>query len=67
MLNQSLSKASASQPPLLRLLHHLTPQRRLVTVASICSVLNRLFDLAPPVLVGVAIDVVGWRRFKAAC
>ena len=57
-MNQSLSKASASQPPLRRLLHHLTPQRRLVLVASICSVLNRLFDLAPPVLVGVAIDVV---------
>ena len=57
-MNQSLSKASASQPPLRRLLSHLTPQRRLVLVASICSVLNRLFDLAPPVLVGVAIDVV---------
>ena len=57
-MNQSLSKASAKQPPLRRLLHHLTPQRRLVLVASICSVLNRVFDLAPPVLVGVAIDVV---------
>ena len=57
-MNQSLSKASGTQPPLKRLLHHLTPQRRLVLVASICSVLNRLFDLAPPVLVGVAIDVV---------
>jgi len=57
-MNQSLSKASANKPPLRRLLRHLTPQRRLVLVASICSVLNRLFDLAPPVLVGVAIDVV---------
>ena len=27
-------------------------------MASICSVLNKIWDLAPPVLIGMAIDVV---------
>jgi len=47
-----------STPPLRRLLRTLRPQRRLVWLASICSVLNKLFDLAPPVLIGLAVDVV---------
>ena len=47
-----------SPPPLRRLLRTLRPQRRLVWLASICSVLNKLFDLAPPVLIGLAVDVV---------
>jgi len=28
-----------------------------VWLASLCSVLNKLFDLAPPVLIGLAVDV----------
>jgi len=47
-----------STPPLRRLLRTLRPQRRLVWLASLCSVLNKLFDLAPPVLIGLAVDVV---------
>jgi ATP-binding cassette subfamily B protein len=34
------------------------PHRRLIWLASACSVLNKLFDLAPPVLIGLAVDVV---------
>ncbi|MGA0022370.1 MAG: ABC transporter ATP-binding protein [Vulcanococcus sp.] len=49
----------ASHPsPLQRLLGSLRPHRRLVWLAASCSVLNKLFDLAPPVLIGLAVDVV---------
>jgi ATP-binding cassette subfamily B protein len=40
------------------LLRTLQPHRRLVWLAASCSVLNKLFDLAPPVLIGLAVDVV---------
>ena len=42
----------------MRLLRHLAPQRRLVVAAVTCSLLNKLFDLAPPILIGLAVDVV---------
>jgi ATP-binding cassette subfamily B protein len=45
-----------------RLLRSLQPHRRLVLLASLCSVLNKLFDLAPPVLIGLAVDVVVQER-----
>jgi ATP-binding cassette subfamily B protein len=50
--------APPSRPALARLLRTLRPHRRLVWWAAICSVLNKLFDLAPPVLIGLAVDVV---------
>ena len=49
---------SPSQPALRRLLTTLRPHRQLVALAASCSVLNKLFDLAPPVLIGLAVDVV---------
>ena len=58
MSERTLRKASANRSPLLRLLRHLAPQRRLVVAAVICSLLNKLFDLAPPILIGLAVDVV---------
>ena len=45
-------------PVLQRLTAALHPHRRLVWLAATCSVLNKLFDLAPPVLIGLAVDVV---------
>ncbi|MCP9801227.1 ABC transporter ATP-binding protein [Synechococcus sp. RedBA-s] len=48
----------SARSPINRLLQALRPHRRLVWLASICSVLNKLFDLAPPVLIGLAVDVV---------
>ena len=52
-------KTRFEQPsPLRRLLVHLSPQRRLVLAAAACSLLNKLFDLAPPALIGLAVDVV---------
>ncbi len=50
---------SPKQPyPLKRLAAYTRQYQRRVTLAIICSVLNKLFDLAPPVLIGVAVDVV---------
>jgi ATP-binding cassette subfamily B protein len=48
----------AQASALRRLLAALGPHRRLVRLAAACSVLNKLFDLAPPVLIGLAVDVV---------
>jgi len=47
-----------AHPPLRRLLRTLRPHRRLVRLAALCSVLNKLFDLAPPVLIALAVNVV---------
>jgi ATP-binding cassette subfamily B protein len=44
--------------PLSRLLRYSRQYRRRVWLASVCSVLNKTFDLAPPVLIGLAVDVV---------
>jgi ATP-binding cassette subfamily B protein len=47
-----------SQKPLIRLLDNIRNQDRLIYAAITCSVLNKLFDLAPPVLIGISVDVV---------
>jgi len=49
---------AASSPALGRLIRALRPHRRQVWLAAGCSVLNKLFDLAPPVLIALAVDVV---------
>ncbi|GCE65090.1 ABC transporter ATP-binding protein [cyanobiont of Ornithocercus magnificus] len=41
-----------------RLLHHIGSRRRQLRAAVACSVLNKVFDLAPPVLIALAVDVV---------
>ncbi|MFO8237382.1 MAG: ABC transporter ATP-binding protein [Prochlorococcaceae cyanobacterium] len=51
-------RTSPQASGLSRLLTTLRPHRRLVWLAAGCSVLNKLFDLAPPVLIGLAVDVV---------
>jgi ATP-binding cassette, subfamily B, bacterial len=45
-------------PPLRRLWRYGTPYRRRVGWATLHSVLNKLLDLAPPLLIGLAVDVV---------
>ena len=52
------SRVRRTASPLRRLLSSLKPHRRLILAATTCSILNKLFDLAPPVLIGLAIDVV---------
>lgn len=44
--------------PLRRLFQHARQYRSQVVLASIFSVLNKLFDVLPEVLIGVAVDVV---------
>jgi len=44
--------------PLAQLLGYMKPYMGKVRLATLFSVLNKLFDLAPPVLIGAAVDVV---------
>ena len=48
----------ASHPPLLRLWHYAGAHRPRLMLAGLLSLLNKLFDLAPPFLIGVAVDTV---------
>ncbi len=49
---------STENHPLKRLLSYSNPHRKQIWLASSYSVLNKLFDLAPPYLIGIAVDVV---------
>lgn len=44
--------------PLIRLLRYAKPHRPRILAAVACSVLNKIFDLAPPALIGAAVDIV---------
>lgn len=66
-----MSESATSDPPALpaleprplrRLIRYARPHRVRVWQASVCSVLNKLLDLAPEALIGVAVDVVVSRR-----
>ncbi len=48
----------AKRAPLPRLLGYTRPFRRQIMAASAFSVLNKIFDLAPPTLIGAAVDIV---------
>jgi len=48
--------------PLRRLFLRARPYRREVAIASLFSVLNKIFDVLPEVLIGVAVDVVVSRK-----
>lgn len=52
------SSHPSSSHPFFRLFAHTRQYQTQVWQASICSVLNKIFDLAPPVLIGVAVDIV---------
>ena len=49
---------SRHRHPLPRLVRYARSSRRTAIVAATFSILNRLFDLAPPFLIGIAVDVV---------
>ncbi|MBV1862562.1 MAG: ABC transporter ATP-binding protein/permease [Nannocystaceae bacterium] len=48
----------ASSTPLRRLFSYARHRRPAIAIATTYSVLNKLFDLAPPMLIGAAVDVV---------
>ena len=53
---------SEARHPLARLLSQLRGHRGTFILASVCSVLNKIWDLAPPILIGLAVDVVAERE-----
>ncbi|HLR91265.1 MAG TPA: ABC transporter ATP-binding protein [Balneolaceae bacterium] len=53
-----MSQKASGRSPLLQLLRYMKPFRSKVLLATLFSVLNKLFDLAPPMLIGAAVDVV---------
>jgi ATP-binding cassette subfamily B protein len=59
-MNDSQVSPNPSKPvhPLKRLLRYGRRYRLKAWLASICSLLNKFFDLAPPALIGIAVDVV---------
>ncbi|MEG4228232.1 ABC transporter ATP-binding protein [Microcoleus sp. N9_B2] len=59
-MNDSQASPNPSKPvhPLKRLLKYGRRYRVKAWLASICSLLNKFFDLAPPALIGIAVDVV---------
>lgn len=48
--------------PFRRLLNYMRPHRMTVRLAAFCSVFNKFWDLAPPLLIGLAVDVVVLRE-----
>tara|TARA_Y100001968_G_scaffold316140_1_gene343582 strand:- start:5896 stop:7680 length:1785 start_codon:yes stop_codon:yes gene_type:complete len=54
----SLSTNKKPTIALKRLLDSIKYQNNLIISATTCSILNKLFDLAPPVLIGLSVDVV---------
>ena len=55
-----MTRNSAAPPkhPLSRLLNYGSKYQATVWQATVCSILNNLFDLAPPAIIGAAVDVV---------
>ena len=48
--------------PFRRLLRYMAPHKGTIRLATLCSVLNKIWDLAPPLLIGLAVDVVVQRE-----
>ena len=44
--------------PISRLYTNLSQERNLFVFASFSSVVNKILDLAPPVIIGLAVDIV---------
>lgn len=51
--------------PFKRLLKYMSPHKATIRLATLCSVLNKIWDLAPPLLIGLAVDVVVQREDSA--
>ncbi|WP_107669887.1 ABC transporter ATP-binding protein [Cyanothece sp. BG0011] len=53
-----IKKRKTNQHPMQRLFEYAKAYRPLIWKAVACSVINKIFDLAPPVIIGAAVDVV---------
>ena len=47
-----------NQNPIIRLYLNLIDERRLLFFAFLSSIINKILDLAPPVIIGLAVDIV---------
>jgi len=57
-----MTEITSSASVLMRLLRYASGHRRQIRLASVCSILNKLFDVMPEILIGMAIDVVVRQR-----
>lgn len=57
-MTESSSHTTSSFAALGRLLKYARGYRRQIIAATTCSIINKLFDIAPEILIGIAIDVV---------
>ena len=53
-----MTEKNTQSHPLARLLNYMRPHRMRVNLAILFSILNKVFDLAPPALIGVAVEIV---------
>ncbi len=51
-------KSGQHQPPLIRLINYGNRYQKDIWLAIASSILNKIFDLAPPALIGVAVDII---------
>jgi len=51
-------RSSKNQNPIIRLYLNLIDERRLLFFAFFSSIINKILDLAPPVIIGLAVDIV---------
>jgi len=57
-----MDKPKDSGHPFVRLLNYASAYKRRVALATLYSVLGKIFDIMPPVLIGVAVDIVVQRQ-----
>ena len=50
--------STSNQNPIVRLYLNLRDERKLLFFAFLSSIINRILDLAPPVIIGLAVDIV---------
>jgi ATP-binding cassette subfamily B protein len=55
----------SEQAPINRLILHMREHRSTMWLATLFSILNKIFDLAPPLLIGAAVDVVARQEESA--
>ena len=51
-------RSKNNQNPIIRLYLNLIEERRLLIFAFLSSIINKILDLAPPVIIGLAVDIV---------
>ena len=58
LITEALGSVMSEGGPFKRLLRYMAPHRGTIRLATFCSILNKIWDLAPPLLIGLAVDVV---------